>query len=70
MDKKLVEAVIYHAANHYEFEGWDILIECWSDEDIWSVIEGAADEKEAIILAAQALKPLNDHRMEIINAST
>jgi hypothetical protein len=68
MNRKLIEAVIEHAVDHYEVEGWDILVECWSDEEIWSYIEGAADEKEAIRLAAQALKPLNDQRMEIINA--
>jgi hypothetical protein len=68
MSRKLVEAVIEHAVDHYEVEGWDILVECWSDEEIWSWIEGATSEKEAIRLAAQALKPLNDRRMEIINA--
>ena len=68
MNKQLIEAVIFHAANHYEFEGWDILIECWEDQDIWNVIEGSTSEKEAIRLAAQALKPLNDHRMEIVNS--
>ena len=67
MNRKLVEAVIEHAVDHYEVEGWDILVECWDDEEIWSWIEGAASEKEAIRLAAQALKPLNDQRMEIIN---
>ena len=68
MDRKLGEAVIEHAVDHYEIEGWDILVECWNDEEIWSWIEGATSEKEAIRLAAQALKPLNDHRMEVINA--
>lgn len=67
MNRKLVEAVIQYAVDHYEVEGWDILVECWDDEEIWSWIEGAASEKEAIRLAAQALKPLNDQRMEIIN---
>ena len=68
MKNQLIDAVIMHAVDHYEVEGWDILVECWNDEDIWSWIEGATSEKEAIRLAAQALKPLNDHRMEIINA--
>ena len=68
MNKYLVQEVIQHAVDHYEVEGWDILVECWSDEEIWSYIEGAADEKEAIRLAAQALKPLNDQRMEAINS--
>lgn len=68
MNRKLVEAVIEHAVDHYEVEGWDILVECWNDDEIWSWIEGSTSEKEAIRLAAQALKPLNDHRMEVINA--
>jgi len=68
MNKELVEAVAKHAIRHYEVEGWDILVECWEDQDIWNVIEGATSEKEAICLAAQALKPLSDYRMEIINS--
>lgn len=68
MNKQLVDVVIQHAADYYELKGWDILYECWNDEDIWSVIEGATSEQEAIRLAAQALKPLNDHRMEIVNS--
>ena len=68
MKRKLIEAVIEHAVDHYELEGWDILVESWSDEEIWSWIEGAADVKEAIRLAAQALKPINDHRMEAMSA--
>ena len=68
MKRKLIEAVIEHAVDHYELEGWDILVESWSDEEIWSWIEGAADVKEAIRLAAQALKPINDYRMEIMSA--
>jgi hypothetical protein len=52
MNKELVEAVAKHAIRHYEVEGWDILVECWEDQDIWNVIEGATSEKEAIRLTA------------------
>lgn len=55
MNTYLVNSVIMHAVNHYELESWDVLVECWSDEDIWSYIEEATSEKEAILLAAQAL---------------
>jgi hypothetical protein len=65
---QLIDAVIMHAADHYEVGGWDILVECWEDEDIWKVIEGATSEKEAIRLAAEALKPLSDYRDDIVNA--
>jgi hypothetical protein len=68
MNRKLVEAVVQHAVDHYEENGWDIVVECWNDQDVWNVIEGSADEKEAILVAADALKPIHDHRMEIINA--
>lgn len=68
LKRDLIQAVIEHAIDHYEVEGWDILVESWDDEEIWDVIEGAASEKEAIRIAAQALKPINDYRMEIINA--
>lgn len=65
---QLIDAVIMHASDHYEFEGWDILVESWEDEDIWNVIDGATSEKEAIRLAAEALKPLSDYRDDIRNA--
>ena len=68
MKNQLIDAVIMHASDHYEVEGWDILVECWEDEDIWKVIEGATSEKEAIRLAAEALKPLSDYRDDIVNA--
>ena len=68
LKRDLIQAVIEHAVDHYECQGWDTLVESWDDEEIWSVIEGAASEKEAIRIAAQALKPINDYRMEIINA--
>lgn len=68
LKRDLIQAVIDHAIAHYECQGWDILVESWDEEEIWDVIEGAASEKEAIRLAAQALKPINDYRMEIINA--
>lgn len=68
MRNQLVDAVIMHASDHYDVEGWDILVESWEDEDIWNVIEGATSEKEAIRLAAEALKPLSDYRDDIRNA--
>ena len=68
LKRDLIQAVIEHAVDHYEIEGWDILVECWDDDEIWSWIKGAASEKEAIRLAAQALKPIYDHLMWIITA--
>ena len=68
MDKKFIEAVILHAVDNYETDGWDILVECWSDDEIWDVIQSATSEEEAIQLALKALQPLSDYRDDIVNA--
>ncbi len=68
MKKQFIEVVILHAVDNYEIEGWDILVECWSDDEIWDVIKSATSEQEAIELALQALGPINDFREDIVNA--
>ena len=68
MKKQFIEVVILHAVDNYEIEGWDILVECWSDDEIWDVIKSAISEQEAIELALQALGPINDFREDIVNA--
>ena len=32
--KNLIEAVKAHSIDNYEKGGWDVLVECWNDEDI------------------------------------
>lgn len=34
----LVAAVKAHAAAHYEDGGWDVIVECWDDQQIEDVI--------------------------------
>jgi hypothetical protein len=66
--KQLIDAVIMHAVDQYDVEGWDILVESWDDDEIWGVIESATSDEEAILLALEALKPINDYRDDIKNA--
>lgn len=34
----MVEAVIEHATAHYEDGGWDVIVECWTPDDIKEVL--------------------------------
>ena len=39
----LVEAVKAHALAHYEDGGWDVIVECWEDQQIADALANAAD---------------------------
>ncbi len=47
---QLIQAVKNHANENYEAGGWDILVECWEDEEIACVLkkDNCKTEKEAI----------------------
>ena len=60
-----VEAVRQHAIENYNQGGWDILVECWTNQDIQDRIEGAATAAEAIKLVGKVIGVLADHRAEI-----
>jgi len=65
---ELVAAVRRHATANYNTGGWDILCECWGDDDIRKEIVGAKTEIGAIRKCARALRTMNDYRNDIINA--
>ena len=44
----LIEAVKAYAITHYEQNGWDIVVECYSNEDILAVIGNARTVAGAI----------------------
>lgn len=52
----LVKAVKAHANENYEAGGWDVIVECWEDDQIADVIseEGATTTQAAI----DAFKPV------------
>ena len=60
-----VEAVKKHALDHYEEDGWDVVVECFSDEEISEIIQRARTKKGAIEKMYQVIKPIADHRSEI-----
>jgi hypothetical protein len=45
---ELVERVKAHALAHYTDGGWDVIVECWDDEDIADAIAPATNFRDAI----------------------
>ena len=60
-----IEAVKAYAIANYETDGWDIVAECYSDDDIAELIGNAATPADAIaaVKADNALQTM--HRNEI-----
>ena len=61
----LVRAVRRHAEQHYEEDGWDFLVECWSDAEIAEEIGDADSEEVAIRRCLIVTRILADQRREI-----
>ena len=63
--QNLVEAVKAHALANYEKQGWDIVIECYSDDDIAEIIKTARTPAGAIKMVRAEIKPRADYRDEV-----
>jgi len=66
-DKELLAAVRAHANANYEKDGWDYLVECFSDEDILECIGTATTAKEAIRACKRTMTLLDERRNEVTN---
>ena len=62
---EMIKAVRSHAEENYEKDGWDFLVECWSDEEIAEAIEGARSINGAIRKAKNAVGGLDERRTEV-----
>ena len=62
---ELIAAVRAVAFANYNKDGWDILVECWSDEEILEVIDGTKTSKASIAACRRHLRTLNDYRSEV-----
>lgn len=63
--EELIKAVRKHAIANYEEGGWDIVVECWVDEYIGTLIFGATTPEEAIKLVGDAVGDLDEYRQDI-----
>jgi len=59
MDADLVSAVRRHATANYNLDGWDIIVESYSNEDLWQIIADSRNPAEAIELARLATTNLD-----------
>lgn len=60
----LVGAVRKYAVDNYEHDGWDYLVECWSDDEIARQMGGALTAETAIRKCKRTVKLLDDRRRE------
>jgi len=62
-----VTAIREWAIAHYNRDGWDFLVECWEDKDIYEVIRGCRTPRSAIEKCRKALKPMAEKRRSVMN---
>jgi len=71
-DAEIIAAIRQHAEQNYERDGWDFLVECWSDADVADAA-GLADRPRPGLVGAldrchRAVKYLDEYRSEIQSA--
>lgn len=67
--RALVGAVQSHAQAHYEQGGWDFVLECWEEHDIFAYLaEADFDLDKAIAEIGWSVGVIDDYRTEIQNA--
>lgn len=58
---ELIESVKAHALRNYERGGWDVIVECWDDEQIAAVLDGNPEFGERPVNSLpRALKRFRD----------
>lgn len=61
----LVAEVRRYASANYDMDGWDYIVECFSDEDILDAIGQAKTSKAAIRACGQVVKLHSELRADI-----
>lgn len=65
--EELVAAVKQYARNNWHKDGWDIISECWSDEEIAEEIKGCRTEDGAIKKVLKTAKLKEEQRRSVQN---
>lgn len=58
----IIDGLRAHASRLYTRNGWDFLVECWSDEDIAREIGNVRTVRGAILKVAPTLQLLDEQR--------
>lgn len=62
---EFIQAIRNYAKEHYNQDGWDLVVECWEDKDIRHAIVGASTLEAAITKIQSRLAPLASMRREV-----
>ncbi len=65
---QMAQAVKAHAVQNYEVDGWDIVVEAYTTEELVQAIGWATTLKGAIKKVREHVAPIADYRNEIIAA--
>lgn len=67
----LVEAVKAHATAHYDDGGWDVVVECWDDQQITEQIvrHAAGDATRAVAAFAPVIDVYADRQADARNSA-
>lgn len=63
--KTWTDRIRQHALVHYTEDGWDILVECWTDEYIAEHYRGCKTYEEAVVAISDALHTMDSFRHDI-----
>jgi hypothetical protein len=63
--QELIDAVRAYSIAHYEKDGWDYVVECYSDAQIADIIKTARTAAGAIKMVRAEVKPRDNFRAEI-----
>jgi hypothetical protein len=66
---ELIAAVRAHAVEHYNDGGWDVIVECWEDEDIARQIGAARTLKGALRKLRSTVSVFADYEADARNSA-
>ena len=63
--ENLISEIRSYAKEHYEEKGWDFIVECFGDEEIWEEIKTCKTRLGAIRKISSVVSILDENRREI-----
>jgi len=63
--KDWIEKIRKHAVTHYEEDGWDFLVECWTDEELLAVATACETYEEFVEYLSETLSTIAGIREDI-----
>ena len=64
--EEMIAGVREHAYWNYSKDGWDYVVECWSDNEIAEEIVNCRTVKGAIRKMRAVINPLHEYRKDVV----